>query len=274
MSGLPGSGSAGVVDETQVKSVPHAPECIAESIHSQSRYTPMYVLVLNGPVLQMEAFLHNSRDSSLALKQGLSSLFVTLISGDAIDSLGEGSGVIRLAVVDNTRASEDNAGMSELSLVQKAELGIGDSLLDVVLAGLAVSDALKHLNGLLGALADRGGGAAELDSKETRSLAASGGGGHVLEELANPLGERIGRGTVGNESDVGLGVSDVGVAGDVLLVQVLLVGSRGAGEEGGTKTSVESDGVCVIKSNCGGIGVKSGLLVVKNTLDILVELVG
>jgi hypothetical protein len=37
---------------------------------------------------------------------------------------------------------------------------------------------------------------------------------------------------------------------------------------------VESDGVGVVKSSGGDVGVEGGLLVVKNTLDILVELVG
>jgi hypothetical protein len=37
---------------------------------------------------------------------------------------------------------------------------------------------------------------------------------------------------------------------------------------------VESDGVGVVESSGGDVGVEGSLLVVKNTLDILVELVG
>jgi hypothetical protein len=105
------------------------------------------------------------------------------------------------------------------------------------------------------------------------SLATSRGRRHVLEELANPLGERIGRGTVGNKSNVGLSVSNVGVASNVLLVQVLLVRSGGAGEEGGAETSVEGDSVGVVESSGGDVGVEDSLLGVENTLNILVELV-
>lgn len=246
--------------------------------------------------------------------------------------------------------------MSELVGVQGGELGVGNGLLDILLADVAAGDALENLDGLLGALADGGGGTGKLDGQEAgvgvgevggvdreargaggglgeeaearspldgglaaeeggengnlrlgrvdaragesnddgvsgaaarsllttkvlaglglEGLAASGGRGDVLEELANPLGEGVGSGTVGDDGDVGLGVDNVGEAGNVLLVQVLLVGSRRTGVEGGTETSVEGDGVGVIEGNGGGIGIEGGLLGVEDTLDILVELVG
>lgn len=246
--------------------------------------------------------------------------------------------------------------MSELVGVQGGELGVGNGLLDILLADVAAGDALENLDGLLGTLADGGGGTGKLDGQKAgvgvgevggvdreargaggglgeeaeagspldgglaaeeggengdlrlgrvdagagesnddgvsgtaarsllttkvlaglglEGLAASGGRGDVLEELANPLGEGVGSGTVGDDGDVGLGVDNVGEAGNVLLVQVLLVGSRRAGVEGGTEASVEGDGMGVIEGNGGGIGVEGGLLGVEDTLDILVELVG
>ncbi|KAI6761565.1 hypothetical protein HG531_002118 [Fusarium graminearum] len=252
----------------------------------------------------------DSRDGGLTLKHGLGSLdtkFLDGLGGNAVNSLGKSSRVIRLAGVDNASTGEDNAGLSEVVLAQEVELGVGNGLLDILLAGLAISDGLENLNGLLGTLANRGGGTAELDGHETgigvyevggvdsetssasgglgqhaeagspldsglateessqdsvlrlgrvvtgagegnddrvtgggvcsllttkvlgglglEGLAVSGGGGHIVEELANPLGEAIGRGTVGDEGDIGLGISDIGVAGNVLLVHVLLVGS-------------------------------------------------
>lgn len=98
--------------------------------------------------------------------------------------------------------------------------------------------------------------------------------GNILEELTNPLREILGRSTLSNESDVRLGVNDVGVASNVLLVQVLLVGSRGSRIDGGTQTDMEGDGVSVVEGESVDIGIEGSLLEMENSLNILVELVG
>lgn len=104
-------------------------------------------------------------------------------------------------------------------------------------------------------------------------LAALGGSRDVLEELANPLRQGIGRGAISDNGDIGLRVGDVGVAGNVLLVQVLLVGRRQRRVYGGAETSVEGNRVGVVEGESGNVGIDSRLLEVKDPLDVLVELV-
>lgn len=251
-------------------------------------------------------------------------------------------------------SSLEDARSTELSLLKGVELGVGNSLGDVLLAHRAIRDALERLSGVLGGLANSGGRASKLNSQqagvgvsevggrdgeasrpggglgeqaEARSpldrglatqqssedgnlglravavgagegddhgvatsvvrpllaavvlgrlnlegLAALRAGRDVLEELANPLGQGVGRRTVGDDSNVGLGVDDVGVASNVLLVQVLL-GSRQRRVYGGAEAGVEGDGVGVVEGQSGHIGVESSLLEVQDTLNILVELV-
>lgn len=279
-----------------------------------------------------------------------------LLSSDSVDSLGEAGGLIDLAAVDETRASQEDAGLAGLGLVQGVELGVGNGLGNILLGNSARGNALENLDGLLGALADGGGRARELNSQETgvrvgevggrdgetgsaggglgeeaeargpfdaglaaekggkdgnlglgrvvagagesnddgvassvarsllttevlagiglQGLAASRGSGHVLEELADPLGEGIGSGAIGDDSDVGPGVDNVGEAGNVILVQVLLEGSRGSRVQGGTQTRVEGDGVGVVEGDSGDIGIESDLLEAENALNLLVEFVG
>lgn len=105
-------------------------------------------------------------------------------------------------------------------------------------------------------------------------LAALGRGGQLTEELTGPAGQRLGRGAVSDEGNVGLGVDNVGEAGNVLLVHVLLVGGRSRGVDGGTEARVESDRVGVVQSDGGSIGGESGLLEAEDALNLLVELVG
>jgi len=99
-------------------------------------------------------------------KLGVSSYSFNGFSGDTIDGLGNSSRVVRLATIDDTRASEGDAGLAELVLVQKVKLGVGNGLLDILLARLAICYALEHLNRLLSTLADRGSGTTELNSKK------------------------------------------------------------------------------------------------------------
>jgi hypothetical protein len=113
-----------------------------------------------------------------------------------------------------------------------------------------------------------------LGSLNLQGLAALRSRGNILEELTNPLREILGRSTLSNESDVRLGVNDVGVASNVLLVQVLLVGSRGSRIDGGTQTDMEGDGVSVVEGESVDIGIEGSLLEMENSLNILVELVG
>lgn len=105
-------------------------------------------------------------------------------------------------------------------------------------------------------------------------LTALGRGGHVLKELADPVGQGISGGTVSDNSNVGLGVDDVSVARDVLLVQVL-VDRRSRGRiHRSTETTVEGNGVSVVEGEGRDVSVEGGLLQVQNSLDILMELVG
>lgn len=92
--------------------------------------------------------------------------------------------------------------------------------------------------------------------------------------MADPLGESLGGSAIGDNGDVGLGVDNVGEAGDVLLVQVLLEGGRGGRVQRRAETRVEGDGVGVVEGESGDVGVESSLLETENTLDFLVELVG
>jgi hypothetical protein len=73
--------------------------------------------------------------------------------------------------------------------------------------------------------------------------------------------------------DVGLGVGSVGVAGNVLLVQVLLVGGGGGEVERSTEAVVEGNSVGTIEGESTGIGVGSGIVEVEDSVDFLVELV-
>lgn len=107
-----------------------------------------------------------------------------------------------------------------------------------------------------------------------QSLAALGSRGDVLEELADPLRQVVGGSAIGDHSNVGLGVGDIGIAGNVLLVEVSLVGGRGGQVQGSTKTVVEGDGVGTVEGQSTGIRVGHGGVDVKNPVDVLVELVG
>lgn len=113
-----------------------------------------------------------------------------------------------------------------------------------------------------------------LGSLSLERLAALGAGGDVLEELSDPAGESLGGGAVGDEGNVGLGVDNIRVAGNVLLVEVLLVGGRSVGGQGRSKAGVEGNGVGVVEGNGGDVVVVDGLLQVQNTLNLLVEFMG
>lgn len=279
-----------------------------------------------------------------------------LISGNAIDTLGQRGEVSGLAAVDKTRTSLQKARRSQLSLLQNVELGVGNGLGNVILADAAIGNALQGLASLLSTLTDRGSVAGQLNGQQTsirvsqvrgrdgetrgsssglgeeaeargpldgrlstkkssqdgnlrlgassigsresndhsiatrmasslltavvlgslslKGLAALGGSRNILEELANPVGQGISGGTIGNNSDVGLGVDNVGVAGNVLFVQVLLDGRRGRGVDGSTEAVVEGNGMGVVEGESSNVGIEGGLLEVENSFDVFVELVG
>ena len=112
-----------------------------------------------------------------------------------------------------------------------------------------------------------------LGSLHLKGLAALRGSRDVLEELADPLRQGVGGGAVSDNGDIRLRVDDVGVASNVLLVQVLLVGRRQRRVYGGAQTSVEGNSVGIVEGQSGNIGVDSDLLEVKNALNVFVELV-
>ncbi len=113
-----------------------------------------------------------------------------------------------------------------------------------------------------------------LGSLRLQGLAALGAGGDILEELADPAGQCLRGSTIGYEGNVGLSVNNVRIAGNVLLVEILLVRGRGVGGERRSKTGVEGNSVGIVEGNGGDVGVVGSLLKVQDTLDLLVELVG
>lgn len=106
------------------------------------------------------------------------------------------------------------------------------------------------------------------------SLSAASGSRNALEELVDPLGQGLRASAIGDNGNVGLGVDDVGEAGNVLLVDVLVEGSGRGGIQGGTEARVEGHGVSVVQSKAGNIGVDGSLLVGQDSFNLLVELVG
>lgn len=273
-----------------------------------------------------------------------------------LNGLDQAGGLEGLASVDKTRASQEDAGAAGLVGVESSELGVGNSLRNVLLADGTLRNALEDLDSLLSTLADGGGGTGELDGQETgirvgeagggngetgsassglgekaeagspldaglaaeegsedgdlglggavagtgegdddrvsggvalsllttkvlaglglEGLAASRGSRNLLEELTNPLGDGLGGGAIGNEGDVGLGVDNISEAGDVLLVQVLLVGAGAGRVERRTETGVEGNGVGVVEGDGSDVVAELSLLGAEGSLDILVELVG
>ena len=278
-----------------------------------------------------------------------------LLSSHRLDALHQAGRLERLASVDDTGSDEVQRRLTQLSLVQSIELGVGNGLGHILLANRAVGNALQGLDGRLSTLADGSGRAGELDSQETSvrvsqvrgrdgeasdirsglgEQAVSGsplngrlateergqhgnlrlGGGvggagegndhgvasgvarallttvvlgslrlellaglrlglDILEELADPLGEALGGSTIGDDGQVGLRVDGIREAGNVLLVQVLLVGGGRRRVDGSAKAGVERNGVGVVEGDSGNIGVESGLLKAEHALNLLVELV-
>ena len=111
------------------------------------------------------------------------------------------------------------------------------------------------------------------DGRQNVVFAGGVDGGGVLEELANPLGDLSGVRAGGDQSDVGLGVGTLSELGQGIAGDVLLVGGRLGGGDGGAQTAVESDTVGSIDSNGLRVGVDGLLLVLEELADNLVQLV-
>ena len=112
-----------------------------------------------------------------------------------------------------------------------------------------------------------------LGRSSVKLLARLGRGLHVIEELADPLGDILRAGAVGDEGKRRLGVDSIGEASNVLLVQVLLGRRRRGGVDGGTQTSVEGNRVGVVEGEGSNVVVEVVLLDAQNRLNLLVELV-
>lgn len=95
----------------------------------------------------------------------------------------------------------------------------------------------------------------------------------ITEELSNPLGQLGLSGTVGDNGDVGLGVSRLGELGDRLVVEVLREWSGGGWVEWCTETGVECDRVDGVAGDLGGVVLGALLLQVDGWLNLLVVLV-
>lgn len=111
------------------------------------------------------------------------------------------------------------------------------------------------------------------DGRQNVVFAGGVDGGGVLEELANPLGDLSGVGATGDKSDVGLGVGTLSELGQGIAGDVLLVGGRLGGGDGGAQTAVESNTVGGIDGNGLRVGVDGLLLVLKELADNLVQFV-
>ena len=90
-----------------------------------------------------------------------------LLSRHGLDALHQGSRLERLASVDDTGSNHVQRGLTQLSLVQGIELGVGNGLGHILLANRAIGNALQGLDSRLSTLADSSGRARELDSQET-----------------------------------------------------------------------------------------------------------
>lgn len=96
---------------------------------------------------------------------------------------------------------------------------------------------------------------------------------NITEELSNPLGQLCLSGTVGDNGDVGLGVSRLCEVGDGLVVEVLGEWGGGGWVEWCTETGMECDGVDGVAGDLGGVVLGALLLQVDGWLNLLVVLV-
>lgn len=281
-----------------------------------------------------------------------------LLLSNRLQSLGNLLKLEWLATLDETSTSGDKSSTELLNLLERAVLGTGNSLGDVLLGNGAFRDRLDDLDGLSSGAANSLSWAREADGKETgvgvggvdgRNAGAWGGCGglceegeswgpldgglaaqkssedshlwlvggassegcgawegnnvgvggagvgnalltavvlgcwarklnlwsslDITEEFANPLGELSLSSSVGDNSDVGLGVSRLGELGDALLIQVLGEWGCGSWAQWCTETAVECDVVDRVGGDLGGVGCGSGLLEVDGVLNLLVVLV-
>lgn len=189
------------------------------------------------------------------------SVRVGLVGGDNGETRSSGSGLGQEA---EARGPLDG-GLTTEKGSQNLDLGLGAS---------GVGSGEGNHNGVARGVASSLLTTKVLGGLSLEGLSAAGGSRNALEELVNPLGQGLRASTVGDNGNVGLGVDDIGEAGNVLLVDVLLEGSSGGGVQGGTETRVEGHGVSVVQSEAGNVGVDGGLLVGQDSFNLLVELVG
>lgn len=130
----------------------------------------------------------------------------------------------------------DEASAGNLAGGEEVELGLGDSLGEVLLGDTTSSDGLETLDSLNGDLADGGTLAGDLDGEET-----SIGVGVVVSK---GLGAGVGSGGLGEEAETG-GPLDVGNTAE----ETDKDGSLGVGDAKGSTGEGNDDGVLAVLGN-------------------------
>ena len=162
--------------------------------------------------------------------------------------------------LDGRLATEKGAEDSDLGLVELAGEGAGAGEGNDHGVATIVGEALLTtvVLGLLGALAEL----------------LEGSGRDVVEELANPLGKVAVVGTVGDKSEVGLGVCALGEVLDGLGVEVLGVGRLRGGGGRVAEAAVEGEAVGRVDGHVDGAADEAGVGEVDQGQDLLAVDVG
>lgn len=186
-------------------------------------------------------------------------------SGDTLCGAGDGS-------VKKTSIRVNSAGGGDLGAgsCSVAEDGEARRPLD---GGLSSKEGAEDSNLGLVELAGEGAGAGESNDHGVATIVSNAflttvvlgllrasirlirsRGGDIIEELVHPLGELAVVCTVGNNSEVGLGIGDLGEVLDALSIQVLCVRSLRCGGGGHTEATVESQAVGRVGGHVGDAG--------------------
>lgn len=165
---------------------------------------------------------------------------------DTLSGLGEDRGARR--PLDAGLATEEGSEDRELRLVASGAKSAGSGEANHDAVARDVADTL--LTAIVLSLLGRNGG------ERTRGM----GGGDVLEEFTNPLGDiRAGVGAAGNDGNGRFGIGSLGELSNGLSIDVLADGDRGGGGQWVSKATVESNVVHGFPS-LGGVVGSNGVL--------------
>ena len=157
-----------------------------------------------------------------------------LLSSDILDSLHQAGRLVRLARVDNAGADEVESRLPQLGLIEGVELGVGNSLGNVLLGYLAVGNALQGLDSSLSTLTDRSGSTRQLNSEETSiGVRDIRGGEREAGDVRRGLGEEA---VSGRPLDGRLTTQQGGQHGNLGLGRS--VAGAGEGDDHGVSTGV------------------------------------